>query len=649
MGKKKGIDRRAGHGAVQASPQELQQFFNQALACFQRGDMAQADTLCRRILKQAPGLPDVLHFRGLIACRAGDPARGVKLLRDAVKSAPDNADFRVNLGNACREIGRSDEAIKHYQAALKIKPNIPELRNGLGSMYQEKGDMEAAEREFLQALELRPGFAQAHYNMAVLCMGQERNGLAIHHYQEAIRNDRGFTDAYIALAQLYSKLHITEKALPLFAEAMRRKPNNYGLMLEYAAALQWSGKGDEALELAAKALELAPQDDLVSLAAMSWLLLVVGRHDEAQQYAHKILEINPDAVEVFSNIAASKKFQEGDPEISEMEQAIERALGQKGVDDAIIIGLHFSLGKVYNDCRRYDDAFNHYLSGNRIKCQSINYDRQKSDEFFDRLIDFFNQELFAERKWPGVESELPVFILGMPRSGTTLTEQIISSHPQVFGAGELGDIGRIGSHLTRLAGKGSEYPEALRLLDSDTLSAVTNRFLENLQAYDPEASRVSDKMPHNFLLLGTIAYLLPKARVIHCRRNPLDNCISIFFQNFVAEHNYKWDLYELGHYYRQYERLMEHWRKVLPNPMFELQYEDLVADQEGVTRQLIEFCGLEWDDACLEFHKSERSVQTASQWQVRQPVYKDSTERWRRYEKHLEPLQRGLEDGLKSR
>ncbi len=637
MGKKRG-----GVGRIEqpipVGQQELQRSFQQAAAYFQAGRLSDADTICRKILKRAPGLPDLLHFRGIIACRSGDPRKGAKLIREAVAASPESAEYRVNLGNAYREMGRADDAIKQYKAVLKINPDIPELRNGLGAMYKDRGDEEAAEEEFQQALKLRPDFAQAHYNLAALCLEQERDGAAIKHYQEAIINDRGFTDAYIALAQLYSKLHIAEKALPLFEAAMQHRPDNHGLMMEYAAILQEAGRSDEALEIATRALELAPEDDLPSMLAMSQRLLDAGRHDEALHYSRKILEVSPDAVGVFGSIANSRRFQEGDPEIAEMELALER----EGLEDEVSATLHFSLGKVYNDCKQYDDAFHHYLSGNRIKRNRIEYERQQQEEHFDRLIDFFDRQFFVERPWSGLESELPIFILGMPRSGTTLTEQIISSHPQVFGAGELGDMGRISSHLTRLAGKGSVYPESLLQLDGETISAVTNRFLENLKAYDPEASRITDKMPHNFMQLGTIAYLLPKARVVHCRRNSLDNCISIFFQHFGSGHQYKWELEDLGHYYRMYERLMEHWQQVLPNPMFEVQYAEMVSDQEALSRRLIEFCGLEWDDSCLEFHKSSRAVKTASHWQVRQPIYKSSTDRWRRYEKHLEPLKMGL-------
>jgi hypothetical protein len=203
-------------------------------------------------------------------------------------------------------------------------------------------------------------------------------------------------------------------------------------------------------------------------------------------------------------------------------------------------------------------------------------------------------------------------------------------------------VGRIASHLAHLAGKGSKYPEGIGSLESDVLDAVASRFLENLRAYDPDARRITDKMPHNFQHLGVIALLLPNARIVHCRRNPLDNCISLFFQNFGGEHHYKWDLSDLGHYYRLYDRLMKHWEKVLPDSMFAVQYEDMVEDQESLSRRLIDFCGLQWDDACLEFHRSDRSVSTPSHWQVRQPIYNSSTERWRCYEQHIGPLMEEL-------
>ncbi len=638
MGKKKG-GRKAGQQPLQANPQELQRAFQQAAAFFQSGRLAEADVICRKLLKQVPGLPDVLHFRGLIACRSGDPRKGAKLIREAVEANPENAEYRVNLGNACREMGRADEAVRHYKAALKIRPDIPELRNGLGILYKDKGDPDAAEKEFLEALQLRPDFAQAHYNLGALYREQERQGSAIKHFQEAIRGDSGFTDAYIALAQIYKKLHIAEKALPLFEEALRHRSGNHGLMLEYAGMLQEAGRTEDALNIGRKALELAPEDDPPTLMAMGQILLNAGKHEEALEFSRRVLAINPEFIGVFSSIANAKKFQDGDAEIADMEQALAR----EGLPDEIKGTLHFALGKVYNDCKRYDEAFLHYVNGNSIRRQHIEYARDKQRDEFDRLMAFFDERFFAERAYPGLESDFPVFIVGMPRSGTTLTEQILSSHPQVFGAGELGDVGRIVRHLTRLAGKGGEYPEALEGLDADILDAVTNRFLENLRAYDPDVRHITDKMPHNFLHLGLIAYLLPKARIVHCRRNPLDNCISIFFQNFEGKHAYKWDLGDLGHYYRLYERLTEHWERVLPNPIFEVRYEEMVADQENLSRQLIDFCGLEWDDACLQFYKSERSVKTASHWQVRQPIYNTSTDRWRRYEKHIGPLMEALQ------
>lgn len=633
MGKNKGIKHRAATHHV-ANPQLLHQAFNQAVTLYQRGQFQEADTICRRLLKQVPGTPDLLNFRGLIACQSGEPKRGIKLFREAVGVNPDNPEYRVNLGNACKAVGRSDEAIKHFQAALKIRSDIPELHNGLGILYLDKDDLGAAEKAFLEALHLRPDFAQAHFNLGRVYLVQEQKGEAITHFKEAIRNKSDYAEAYISLAGIYKEWGIAEKALPLYEAALRYQPENVYLMSAYGAVLQDVGRTQEALDVSRKAYDLAPKDDITIIVSLGERLQLAGKHQEAREYFLKALEQNPKAVGIYHSIAISRKFQEGDPEIADMEHA----LGTSGLDDEALVSLHFALGKVYNDCKRYDDAFGHYLQGNGLRRKNIEYSHEQTESYFSELIDFFDDRFFSEPTFPGDESDLPIFILGMPRSGTTLTEQIVSSHPSVFGAGELGDIGRIANHLTSLAGKNKTFPHSLLELGNDVLQAVTQRFLRNMRAFDPDAQHITDKMPHNFVRLGLIAYLLPRARIIHCRRNPLDNCLSIFFQNFVGEHSYKWDLGELGLYYLQYERLMEHWKKVVPNPIFELQYEEMVADQEGVSRQLIEFCGLDWDESCMEFHKTERSVQTASQWQVRQPVYKSSTERWRRYEKHIGPL-----------
>ncbi len=265
------------------------------------------------------------------------------------------------------------------------------------------------------------------------------------------------------------------------------------------------------------------------------------------------------------------------------------------------------------------------------------------DKRIDRLIAAFTPERLQSLPRAQHDSKTPVFILGMPRSGTSLVEQILASHPQVHGAGELNNIMRLESGMPDLVGGGKRFPDGLNKLTQEHVDELASHYLEHLAELSPDALRVTDKMPNNFLHLGTIQLLFPDARIIHCMRDPLDTCLSCYFQNFFAQHPYTNDLGHLGAYYNGYERLMAHWKQTLDLPIFDIRYEDLVENQETKSREMIEFIGLEWDEACLKFHENKRIGRTASYDQVRQPIYKGSVARWRNYESHLEPLRKALE------
>jgi len=253
----------------------------------------------------------------------------------------------------------------------------------------------------------------------------------------------------------------------------------------------------------------------------------------------------------------------------------------------------------------------------------------------------FTRDFIEKNKFLGSDSEVPVFIVGMPRSGTTLTEQIISSHPQVMGAGEVVFWGRAPDAIPYTLGSMNEYPECVTEMSVPKAKGIADKYLELIRKIvgpDTQSQRITDKMPHNFVHLGLIAMLFPNARIIHCKRDVMDNCLSIFFQNFGGAHPYAYDLINLGHHHLEYQRLMAHWHEALPGRIFDLNYEDVITAPEYWSRRLIEHVGLEWDDACLSPHRLERTVKTASHWQVRQPIYKTSVQRWKNYEPHLGPL-----------
>jgi tetratricopeptide (TPR) repeat protein len=302
--------------------------------------------------------------------------------------------------------------------------------------------------------------------------------------------------------------------------------------------------------------------------------------------------------------------------------------------------LRFSLGQVYDRLGEYDEAFSQYHRANTLLPD--NFGAVEYVGTIDAIIRVFNWQFFTAAPRATVRSSRPFFIVGMPRSGTSLTEQILASHPEVHGAGELGIMDDIVNAIPALLDKEIGYPFNAARLSAEMLGELANIYLDQLAKLAPEAARVTDKMPQNFLLLGLIALLFPDARIVHCKRSPLDTCLSIYFQDFSESHRYANRLENIGLYYRQYEKLMQHFGGLLDIPILEVSYEELVTNQEEITRKLIDFAGLEWDDCCLAFHKTSRFIPTASYDQVRQKMYTRSVGRWKHYEKHLGPLMETL-------
>jgi hypothetical protein len=312
------------------------------------------------------------------------------------------------------------------------------------------------------------------------------------------------------------------------------------------------------------------------------------------------------------------------------------------------IRLNFALAKAYDDIGRFDDAFRHLQEGNRQKRERIAYDEKQALEQFDRIRSCLDRGLLA-RSSGGFRSDVPIFVLGMPRSGTTLIEQILAAHPAIHGAGELTDFGRLANHIRDAKGNLCRYPDDVAGLSDDQLAFLGKEYVGRLRQLAPAAPRITDKMPGNFVFVGLIHMALPNARIIHVRRDPCDTCLSCYSKLFSAPQEFTYDLAELGRYYREYDRLMTHWRETLPHGrMFEVRYEDVIADLETWARRIVGHCGLEWDPACIAFHEARRPVRTASATQVRQPIYSTSHGRWRNYGAHLGPLIAALDNVLDS-
>jgi tetratricopeptide (TPR) repeat protein len=367
--------------------------------------------------------------------------------------------------------------------------------------------------------------------------------------------------------------------------------------------------------------------------------------ERALESFREALKLDPEMAVSSLNMSRARRFGEPDlPEISRIEGLLE----ERDVSHEGRINLHFALGKMLDDCARYDQAFEHFREANRYKRKRVRFDGERYRRWSAKLLDMFTPAFFEDHADLGDSSERPVFIVGMPRSGTTLVEQILASHPRVYGADELTTIFEIVCDLEQRDTGGARFPDNISALDEAGLEWGARRYLETLQAIDRQAARVTDKMPSNVFHLGLIAVMLPGAHVIHCRRDAMDVCVSNFMQMFAEGHHYSYDLSDIAIYYRGYERVMSHWREVLPTRMYEVQYEELIEDQERISRELVDYIGLDWDERCLAFHETKRAVRTASNWQVRQPIYKTARKRWKNYENHLTQLKADLgylEDG----
>ena len=356
-------------------------------------------------------------------------------------------------------------------------------------------------------------------------------------------------------------------------------------------------------------------------------MIELGHFDEAYDCLEKAIQLAPRNARFYYSLATSKRLALGDPNVLAMEKLVQ-SVSSLPADEQI--ALHFALGKIFADTDQ-ERSFQHLLKGNALKRRQIDYDEAAVPTVLEHTRAVFTAELMRRNAGLGHPSCVPLFILGMPRSGTTLVEQILASHPKVFGAGELDDFGKAIVAL--------RFPNVVSPMSGEQLRQLGESYVSGIGVAAPAAERITNKAPGNFRFAGLIHLVLPNARIIHTRRDPVDTCLSCFSTLFTERVSYCYDLKELGRYYRAYEAMMAHWRSVLPqNVMLEVQYEDVVTDLEGQARRIVAHCGLEWDDACLDFHNTERPIRTASATQVRQRIYNSSVGRWRAYEPFLGPL-----------
>jgi len=530
--------------------------------------------------------------RGNRLLLGGKVAAAITTLQAGLRLDPDNPVAHYDLGVAFLESQQLPEAIASFWRAIALKPDFQRALHNLGTAYNRQGDAWRAIAAYRQAVALAPGEASAHSRLGDLLFNVGEYQAGIEHYQRAAAIEPRTRLGRISRARAF-------------------------VMQERYA---------EAEGVLRRSIALDPTDGAAHL-ELGHLLITLGRFEEAVARLEQALAIDPSLVDAYNVLTSAKRITEEDhPLITQMLLLLE----QPSATDPERIILHYALGKAHNDLKDYAEVMRHFDAAHRLQHRYSRFDRGRWEKNVGGHIARFTSEFLASHASLGVKDEMPLLILGMPRSGTTLVEQIISSHPAVAAGGELRFWGERGRSWEDAGAEGLTPSYTRRLVED---------YRATLRKISPTAARVTDKNPFNFIWIGLIHLVFPQARIIHCRRSPIDTCLSIYTTHFAEEKDYVHNRNDLVFYYRQYERLMAHWRALLPaNRFFEVDYEELIVDRERLTRELVAFCGLVWDEACLRPEDNRRAVSTASLWQARQPVYRTSVERWRYYEPWLGEL-----------
>jgi tetratricopeptide (TPR) repeat protein len=586
------------------------------------GRNAELETRARQLLGQYPDAGVIWQWLGIALRTQGkDP---LAALQRAIALLPDDAGAHNNLGNALGQSGRLDDALASYQRALALSPEFAEAHNNLGYVLRGLGRLDDAVSSYRRALQIRPGYAEAHHNLGDALQRLGRLEQAVASYQRALAHSPDFAEAHNNLGNAQCSLGLLDDALASYRCALQLKPNFAAAHANLGISLRLGGETAAAEASCRRALAIDP-NFAASIATLAEISADHGRFAEAEQLFQRAIAIEPETAEAWVGISRLRTMTPDDAAwVAQAQRIAARPLPpQKEVQ------LRYAIGKYFDDTQQFEQAFESYRRANNLtRHYRSAYDRQQMTQAVDSIIRCYDRDWLRRACIDGDASVRPVFVVGMARSGTTLAEQILASHRSVAGAGELMYWNSAAAGFKPAAQAGA-------------VGALARSYLRLLERLSADALRVVDKMPGNFLHLGLIHAALPCAHIIHMRRNPIDTCLSIYFQHFEAFHSYATDLDDLAHYYDQYRRLMTHWQAILPaQALLDLSYEALVADQEACSRSLVQFIGLPWDPQCIEFHRTSRRVISASKWQVRQKISSASVGRWRNYERFITPLMR---------
>lgn len=604
------------------------------LQLYKLGLMLEAEQVFQKFVHKHPGHADALHFCGLTAHSLGRHAEAASLIERAIIIEPRRAIFHLNLSLCLAALGQRT-AIEHLRRAVEMQPDLVDAWYNLAVLYSQEKNDAAAEESYRKLLALAPNHLTALNNLGDLLSRMGRNDEAARVLSRALELSPNFTDAQYNLARLILDEQPAKAAL-LLDQVIRARPEWIDAYRLYSKAQAKNGAHATALDMLIRALEKAPAEANLQN-DVGLIQLEMGDLASSHRAFEKALAIDSTHVHALYNLAFSVKAEKNPALLAKLNAVIQNS---EDLPSDMRAMLHFAAGHLQEAGQDYDAAFKEFEQANKLK--GAVYDANQVEAHFAAIKTVFTPDLIAEYACHN-DFDQPVFIVGMPRSGTTLTEQILASHPQATGVGELILLNQMANTLGDILKTEEKYPACISHLNCDIANQLAKAYLNELRRRaGKDAVRISDKMPGNFVHLGLIALLLPNAKIIHCQRNPLDTCVSCFTANFTGFLPYAYNLTHLGHYYRCYQDLMAYWASVMPVPFHTMEYERLIADPEVEIRRLIDYLDLPWSDDCLTPHQTARAVATASNVQVRTPIYRHAVNRSARYIKHLDSLRRAL-------
>ncbi len=598
-----------------------------------QGKFSDAINILKKYHKNNTNDYEVLLNIGVLYGKSNDYKNSILYIQDYIKYNKKNS-FALHCLASCYESENNFSSAKElYEKSLALSPNSAQIHNNYASILQKSGDWDGALSHYLKALDLNPNYSIAHHNIATLYLLQGKIKKSREHYSVAININNNYVEAIVGLGKTHALDNLYDDAINTYRHAIQinnRYAEAYSNMaLSYMARNDY----DTAMDAYKTALNIEP-DNIEIQCNIILLLERKGDFEQAIENITPLVESDP------GNIYIAKAFGELSRKLKKQSYAIQNiniATKNKAIGAIAKSELYFLAGKLSDDIGNYDDAFNYYKLANDL--QPYNFDREQANRSFNLITNLYTRDEIEKLKNTTDNNHNPIFIIGMPRSGTTLVESIISSHPDVYGAGELHYMNEIAADIVKNYQTDTKEQQLSEILRSDNVIAHAKSYLHLSAKLSSGVNFVTDKMPHNFQHVGLIKALFPEAKIIHCERNPIDICLSIYFNNFNTAHTYATDLDELAEYYLTfYKKIMQHWDDNFKDAYLSINYEDIVANQEEVSRKIIDYCGLDWSDKCLQFYKSKRNISTFSYDQVRKPIYNKSVNRWKNYESHIESI-----------